>query len=208
MKHWHIALLAGAAITALAGVNGCYTMLSHPSVRTADEASGAQYDRQVVHTERCTDCHTGDVHGRGHAFRGARSSAYGDWYDYDPFWGYGSYYDPWFWGSSYSSPYFYDSYYGYRSVPWWLYDIPSQDVDGDENAAPVPREKPTRRGNIGSDSSRGEFTPMPSVPRSSPGGVERPASGQSGSSGSSGSRGPSGGSDSEKEKPARRGGVK
>jgi hypothetical protein len=203
MKRWQIALLAAASVTVLTGINGCYTMLSHPSVREADDVSGTQFDRKVAHTERCTDCHTGNVHGNRRAYRGHHSSAYGDWYDYDPWWGYGSYYDPWFWGSSFSSPYFYDSYYGYRSVPWWLYNIPETNDTPSEGNTPVPREKPARR-DIGSDSRR-DITPMPSVPRPSAG-VERPASGSSGSSGSGG--GSSGSSDNEKEKPARRGGVK
>jgi uncharacterized membrane protein YgcG len=205
MKRWRNALLAAAAVTVLTGLNGCYTMLIHPSIREADEDSGTQYERNIAHTERCTDCHTGEVHGQGHASRGYRSGVYGDRYDYDPFWSYGSYYDPWFWGSASYSPYFYDSYYGYRSVPWWLYNIPGNDGTSSEETAPSAKEKPARRGEIGSDSNRRDITPLPSVPRSNTGGAERPASGSSGSSGSNGS---SGGSGSDKEKPARRGGVK
>jgi len=181
-------------------------MFSHPMVREVDDNSGSQYDRNVAHTERCTDCHSGEPHGRMSAFPDRRRSAYGDWYDYDPFWRYGSYYDPWLWGSSSYSPYFYDGYYGYRSVPWWLYNAPVRDEAPDLENPQSPREKPLRRGNAGSDAGRKDITPAPSVPRPSSGGVEKPSPSSSGSS--SGSNGSSGGSDSEKEKPARRGGVK
>ncbi len=201
MKRWQTAFLAAASVAVLAGVNGCYTMLSHPVVHSVDEVTGAEGDWEISHTERCTECHTGNVHGRRLGFRGHSSSAYGDWYDYDPFGGYGSYYDPWLWGSSYSSPYFYDSYHGYRSVPWWLYNLPDSDDSGDTGSGSVeaPEDKPTRRGDMG-ERRRDSFSPLPSVPRPASGGVERPAAGTAPA--------PSGGSEPEKDKPARRGGMR
>jgi hypothetical protein len=196
-------------LLAAAGTNGCYTMLYHPPVAMIDDATGREDPVAVDRSERCTDCHTGQMHGS--MDRRAMNSAHvsDGWYDYDPFHRYDSfgYYDPFFYGTPLRSPYFYDNYYSYRNYPWWLsyrnyddddyYDGGSGGGVGSGSGSSV-REKPSRRGG---EDTRG-YSPLPSSPRSSPN-TEKPSSSTPSSGGSS-----SGGDDDSKEKPARRGGVK
>ncbi len=202
----HILILA--LILVAAGTNGCYTMLYHPSVARIDDSTGEEQPVAVDRSERCTDCHTGTMHGSMQ--RGAMSSAgtSEDWYDYDPFHrndSYG-YYDPFFYGTPLRSPYFYDNYYNYRNYPWWIsnrdydeggyYGGDSGGSGGGSGSGTSAREKPSRRGG---DDTRG-YTPLPSTPRSSTN-TEKPSSSAPSSGGSSSD-------DDSKEKPARRGGVK
>lgn len=204
MQKTTLALLAAAAVFATAGLNGCYTMLVHPGVQTTDDITGAETTAEVTHAERCTDCHTGDVHGSGARMPENHSGAYDGWSDYDPFWGYGNYYSP-FWSSPLSSPYFSDSYYSYRNLPWWVYPSAVEDdggSNGERVSAPSAKEKPTRRGNLGTDDSGG-YSPLPSASRGSGSrSTEKPAASSSTQSGSGSD------SDSGKEKPARRGGIR
>ena len=122
MKIWRLAIPAVVIVLAAAGINGCYTMLMHPAVARVDESTGLENTADVNHGERCTDCHTGNVHSSPSGLGGQVGRANG-WNDYDPYWGndYNGYYDPWFMGSSMYSPYFYDNYYRYNTIPWWLY---------------------------------------------------------------------------------------
>jgi hypothetical protein len=201
MHKTNLALLAAATVFAAAGMNGCYTMLVHPGVRTTDNITGAEKTAEVTHAERCTDCHTGDVHGDRSMMRGHRSGVYEGYNDYDPFWGYGGYYDP-FLSSGVSSSYFFDNYYSYRNLPWWVYP-PAPDEGGNQSAgqqdAPAAKEKPARRGSLSSGDSRG-YSPMPTATRGSGAGAEKPSS--------TTSSGGSGDDDNGKEKPARRGGIR
>ena len=204
MQKSTLALLAAAALLSASGMSGCYTMLVHPGVQTRDEITGAEKAAEVTHMERCTDCHTGDVHGGRSGMRGRHYGAYEGWSDYDPFWGYGGYYDP-FGSSPLSSSYFSDNYYSYRNLPWWVYP-PYYEGGGSPDPGPVnapaAKEKPARRGNVGNDDSRG-YTPMPSTSRpSGRGEAEKPSTAPTPDNGSEND------SDSDKEKPARRGGIK
>lgn len=178
-----------AIFTAGTAITGCYTMLRHPQVKAYNESSGSEMTEGIGHGERCTDCHTGNVHG---ATRGV-GRGYG-WSDYDPFWGYNGYYDPWLYNSWYGSPYFYDNYYHYQTMPWWLYDTRGSDTS--ESAEPGEREKPLRRGT-GSDSRRGSTPSEPGIPG---GGIQKPAPSVPPASGENNSP-----DNSEKEKPNRRG---
>ena len=201
MKIGRLAVPAVITVLAAAGINGCYTMLIHPPVAKVDEITGLKNNAEVNYGERCTDCHTGNVHGSpsGLGYAG-RASA---WNDYDPYWGsdYNGYYDPWFMGSSMYSPYFYDNYYRYNTVPWWLYNsIPSRDR-GSEGQA-TPREKPLRRGGAVTNEGRGN--PSPSVGSTpGPAGAEKPSPPATKQDGST-----SDDSDSDKKKPVRRGEIK
>jgi hypothetical protein len=191
-------------------MGGCYTMLFHPSVRTADETTGTEQTFSVNHTERCTDCHTGTVHGSLSGMQGRGMRSLGGLYDYDPFRGYDNYgyYDPWFMGSSSYSPYFYDSYYSYRNIPWWLYYVPTDDSGGGESSgesAPALKEKPVRRGGAGGEDLRG-YSPPPAASKPASGGAEKPSASPPPSQGQGGSS--SGNDDQGKEKPARRGEIK
>jgi len=201
MKIWKSVLPVLMAVLTAAAVNGCYTMLIHPPVAIMDETTNLESVEQVDHSQRCTDCHTGNVHGSisGSGRYGGQSGIN----DYDPYWGndYNGYYDPWFMGSSQYSPYFYDNYYQYNTVPWWLYDsIPESGGSSGEKA--VPREKSVRRGGGISNTTRRDSSPsIGSTPGQA--GTEKtstPAPKQDGSS--------SDDSESDKQKPVRRGGIK
>jgi hypothetical protein len=200
MKIWRLAIPAVIIVLAAAGINGCYTMLLHPPVEKMDEITGLNNTAEVNHGERCTDCHTGNIHGSPAGIGDAGRS--GGYNDYDPYWGndYNGYYDPWFMGSSRYSPYFYDSYYQYNTVPWWqYYSISSRDRGSEGHAA--PREKPVRRGGNITNERRGNTPPsMGSIPGSS--GAEKPSPQSPKQDGSSDEN------DSEKQKPVRRGGIK
>ena len=199
-----LALLAVAALFAAGGMGGCYTMLVHPGVQSRNEIPGAETTAEVTHTERCTDCHNGALHGDSNRMRSRHYGVYEGYSDYDPFWGNGSYYDS-FGSSPLFSPYFSDNYYNYRSIPWWVYPSGSEGsgiTDTGQANSPAAREKPARRGNAGTDDSRG-YAPMPSSARPSGGsGAEKPSAAPSPQNGSEND------SDSGREKPARRGGIK
>ena len=201
MKKTHLAILAAAAVFATAGMNGCYTMLEHPGVQATDDTTGEVITAEVTHAERCTDCHTGNVHGGRAAMREGHSGAYEGWSDYDPFWDNGNYYDP-FRSSRQSSPYFFDNYYSYRNLPWWVYPPISEgggSSDPGQVSAPAAKEKPARRGGMGTEDNRSS-TPISSTRSSGGSGADKPSTAPSTPSDS--------GNDSDKEKPARRGGIK
>jgi len=210
-------ILIGLVFAAAAiGTNGCYTMLEHPRVSLVDESTGNEEQVTVDHAERCTDCHTGEMHGTmpyGSSGSPRSSHASDDWYDYDPFQrdnSYG-YYDPFFYSTPLYSPYFYDNYYNYRNNPWWVsyqgngggYSSGGSGGDSGKGSGSGTgtsvKEKPVRRGG---DDPRG-FSPLPSSPRPSQN-TEKPSTTTPSPSGSSSS----GNDDSSKEKPVRRGGVK
>jgi hypothetical protein len=201
MKIWKLSIPILAAVLFAASMNGCYTMLIHPPVATVDDSTNEETTAEVDHSERCTDCHTGNVHGSV-SDSGMNRGRTGGFNNYDPYWNndYNGYYDPWFMGSSMYSPFFYDNYYQYNTVPWWLYNG-VQSSGGSENQA-VPREKPVRRGGSASEGRRDTSSPsVGSTSRQT--GAEKetsPAPKQEGSS--------SGDTEPEKEKPVRRGGIK
>ena len=196
MSKVRLTIIVIAVFVVGTAVNGCYTMLRHPQVITTNDFTDTESITGVNHTERCTDCHTGQIHGSMYGY----GSRYG-WYDYDPFWGYNNYYDPWFGNTWYSSPYFYDNYYRYNTMPWWVYDTGnpgSSDSETGDNE-PVQKGKPVRR-NIGSDSGR-RYTPP--ADQSTQSGVQKPSAQPSGSSGNDTSS-----DGSQKQKPQRRGDLK
>ncbi len=201
MKIWRLAIPAVVLFLAAAGMNGCYTMLIHPPVSAVDDVTGMKNSAEVNYGERCTDCHTGNAHSSPSGLGGHVGRADG-WNDYDPYWGndYNGYYDPWFMGSSMYSPYFYDNYYRYNTIPWWLYD--SKQVPNGSGEQATPREKPIRRGVGISDRNRENSTPsVGSTPR--PSGAEKQSPPDTKKEGTS-----SDDTDSDKQKPVRRGGIK
>lgn len=202
MSKTRFALLAAAAVFATAGMNGCYTMLVHPEVQMTDDVTKMEKTVEVTHLDRCTDCHTREgVNGTRAASSGYHSETYEGWSDYDPFWGYEGYYNP-VWTSPFSSTSFNDNYYSYRNLPWWVYPSASDGggYSGSSQAASSSdvKDKPARRGT---DDSR-SGTQAPSISGSSAGSGASKASSAPAQSGSGND------SDSGKEKPARRGGIK
>lgn len=205
MRNANPALIAAAVMFVVMGMSGCYTVLVHPIVETVDETTGGEMTGGVTHAERCTDCHTGNVHSRRAGMRGSDSDVYETWSEYDPFWESDSYYEP-SWGSSFASPWFSGNYYRYRSVPWWIYLPVSGEgggADAEEMSEPAAeKEKPVRRGSMGRDDRR-ENTPLSTVTRQ-----ESESGTGKASSSSADQNGTSENSDSGKEKPVRRGGMK
>jgi len=196
MSNLRFAICVIAVFIGGSAINGCYTMLIHPQVKLIDDSTGSENQTGVMHSERCTDCHTGQVQGYMHGY----NSQYG-WYDYDPFWGYNSYDDQWFGYDWYNSPYFYDNYYRYHTMPWWVFNDggSAKNVNETEENEPVNKEKPVRRG-LGSDSSQ-RYTPP--ADKSTETGIQKPSTQPPESSDNDTTS-----NDSQKQKPTRRGDLK
>jgi hypothetical protein len=197
--------LAAAAFIIVAGAGGCYTMIVHPSISMTDENTGAEEVVAVDHTQRCTDCHNSAAQGSMHAVSVIDTSASEGWYDYDPFYNFNDYgyYGPELLGGGHiSSHRFYRNYNSYRAIPWWVGNNRFDDygsLPSSVESAPVPREKPVRRGG----ENQRVYTP-PAVAIPAPGNTDKPSASSTPEPAQNGSTQ----DDNGKEKPARRGGMK